>query len=228
MTRSQKAKQNRAVTSSEERRARKVAADWHWFPQDEFEQKLQLIDWPDPDYPPGALVRCGNLVQLHFRAPPKDKSSRHPRRQRDTTIKFSVETARKSHLTFDPENTSDDRLYLVIQEPVALRGLASRFWSKNPISPRPLSEWAVLAGGRHAKRAGNSLDRGGYPHVMGKPIGVLTALAYFTNKKDDGPSYYLHKMGEVSGVYPLLVCDSQGRLWVCGGNYQSPTPGITD
>jgi hypothetical protein len=56
----------------------------------------------------------------------------------------------------------------------------------------------------------------------------MTAVVYFTQKKDDGPSYYIHRMGEMTCYFPLLCCDAKGRLWICGGNYTSPTPGITD
>jgi hypothetical protein len=66
-----------------------------------------------------------------------------------------------------------------------------------------------------------------------KPIGILTGLVYYTHKKgDENPgnprSYYIHKMGEMSKFYPILAGDAQGRLWLAGGNYSCPSPGITD
>ncbi|MAH47451.1 hypothetical protein CMI37_16625 [Candidatus Pacearchaeota archaeon] len=212
------AKRNRGrLTPSQIRKAKRAAADWKWFTPREFEQQLKMIEWDDPDYPDGVLIECGNLARIHFRAP-AGESSRHPRRRRDTTITFSKPVARQSYLAFDPEHP-DDRLYMLVK-PSASAFLAERFWQDNPVEAKALSEWAMLAGGRHS--------RGGYPNVMAKPVGVMTAVVYFCHKKDDGPSFYVHKMGEMSCYYPILCCDSRGRLWVCGGNYRNPTPGITD
>jgi len=78
-----------------------------------------------------------------------------------------------------------------------------------------------MAGGRHGRRSD-------YPHVIAKPLGVLTGVMYFAHKKGDGPSAYLHEMGEQTCHFPILACDEHGRLWICGGNYLVPTPGITD
>jgi hypothetical protein len=212
-----KVRKNRgAVTPAQVRKGRRMAADWKWFDPDEFDQQLKLTEWPDPDFPDGILIECGNLCRIHFRAPKGDGT--HPRRRRDTTITFSKPVARQSWLAFDPEHPGD-RLYMLIKES-ACAHMAPRFWGENEVAPKALSEWAMLAGGRHAKK--------GYPDVMAKPVGVMTAVVYYTEKKDDGPSFYIHRMGEMSCYFPILCCDQRGRLWVCGGNYTSPTPGITD
>jgi hypothetical protein len=86
-----------------------------------------------------------------------------------------------------------------------------------------LNQLASVAGGKHGKRAD-------YPMITVKPIGVLTALVYYTSKAGDSPppSYYIHQMAEISGWYPILAVDNSGRLWLAGGNYTVPTPGITD
>ena len=214
---------NRAQVAMNERQFRemaKKAAAWEWRTGDQFD--LKLTEWDDPDYPDGALIECGHLVRVHFRAPSgpqkRGRSARHPRRKRDTTVTFSPSVVKEAQLAFDPNHPSD-RLYMLLPER-ACTALATRFWQDNPAPPRLLSEWAMLAGGRHAK--------GGYPDVVAKPVGVMTAVVYFKNKEGDGTSYYLHKMGEVSCYYPILACDERGRLWVCGGNYTSPAPGITD
>ena len=214
-----KAKKNRGQLSERQfKKARQMVADWKWFDADEFDKQLKLVEWDDPDYPKGALIECGNLARIHFRAPGEPGGSRHPRRRRDTVITFSLPMARHSYIAFDPEH-QDHRLYLMV-DPQACRFLAERFWGENQVQPRSLEEWAMLAGGRHS--------RGGYPHVEAKPVGVLTAVVYYTTKKDDGPSFYIHRMGEQSCHFPILCCDAQGRLWICGGHYRSPTPGITD
>ncbi len=214
-----KAKNNRGkLTEKQYRKGRQMAADWKWYAPEEFDDQLKLVEWDDPDYPEGVLIECGNLARIHVRAPNASEGTRHPRRRRDTTIVFHTGSAAKSQLAFDPEHP-DDRLYLLI-EPRARQSLKRRFWDENSVPPKLLEEWALLAGGRHA--------RGGYPSVLAKPVGVMTAVVYFTTKKDDGPSFYIHRMGEMSCYFPILCCDARGRLWVCGGNYRSPTPGITD
>ena len=214
-----KAKINRGkLTPAQLKKGRKMAADWKWFAPKEFDNQLKLVEWDDPDYPEGVLIECGNLARLHFRAPSMNEEGRHPRRRRDTVITFSRPVARSSYLAFDPEH-ADDRLYMLVSPP-ACEFLAQRFWQDNTVAPKLLEEWAMLAGGRHS--------RGGYPNVMAKPIGVMTAVVYYTTKKDDGASFYIHRMGEMSCYFPILCCDQKGRLWVCGGNYKNPTPGITD
>ena len=214
-----KAVKNRGkLTTKEYQKGRRMAADWKWYDPDEFDNQLKLVEWDDPDYPEGVLIECGNLARIHVRAPTNQEAGRHPRRRRDTTIAFHRSSAAQNQLAFDPEHP-DDRLYMLI-EPRARKSLAGRFWQANTVGPRQIEEWALLAGGRHA--------RGGYPAVSAKPIGVLTAVVYYTNKKDDGPSFYIHRMGEMTCYFPILACDAQGRLWICGGNYTSPTPGITD
>jgi len=215
----------KGLTPTQVAQGKRKAADWHWYPEDEFENQLEIVEWDDPDYPPGELIECGRLARLHFRAPDNSRD-RHPRRKRDTTIALNMEMANQSHLAFDP-NHADERLYLLMPAPVCI-ALKARFWGENTAPSRSLAEWATLAGGRHGKRAHVSPADGGYPQLMGKPVGILTAVVYWTNKEGDGPSFYIHRMGEVSCYLPILACDPQGRLWVCGGNYLAPTPGITD
>jgi hypothetical protein len=217
------------ISASKIRSATKAAADWHWYPEGEFQDKLRMITFEDDQdqdddgnimFPPERVfIECGNLARIHFRAPPQG-AAKHPRRERDTTITFSRPVAAQSHLVFDPEHESE-RLYMKIKSS-AKDALAKRFWTDNRVQARPISEWAFLAGGRHSK--------GGYPNISAKPVGVMTAVVYFTLKKDDGPKpcFYIHRMGEMSCHFPILACDAAGQLWVCGGNYTSPTPGITD
>jgi hypothetical protein len=83
-----------------------------------------------------------------------------------------------------------------------------------------LADMARSVGGRHATPD--------YPDVEAAPIGILTHVVYATEKKGDGYSFYIHKMGEESGIRPALAIDAKGRLWVVAGNYRAPTPGVTD
>ena len=191
----------------------KEYADWHW---DISPQKV--VDWNDPDMP-ATLIECGRLIRLHIRAPNSRGKRTHPRRKRDTMIELSRRASANSHLAYDPDHPQE-RLYLLVDKS-ALPALKKRFWTDNPMAPLPLGQMARLAGGRHGKRDD-------YPPVMVKPVGVLTDLVYYTHKKGDGPSYYIHKMGELSHHFPVLCVDEQGRPWLAGGNYTCPTPGITD
>lgn len=134
-------------------------------------------------------------------------------------IEFSRSVSEGSHIAYDPDHPYE-RLYLLVP-PGAQQTLSKRFWYENNFHPMNLNEIAMVAGGRHGRRQD-------YPDIMVKPVGVLTAVVYFTHKKGDGPSYYIHKVGELSGKFPFLCCDQIGRLWLAGGNYTSPSPGITD
>jgi len=190
----------------------KAYTGWHWGNGPE-----KVVDWNDPDMPP-MLIECGRLIRLHVRAPRGATQSRHPRRNRDTMIEFSRSVSQHAHVAYDPDHPSE-RLYLLVP-PEAREALRNRFWKQNRAKAMDLNQMAMLAGGRHGKPD--------YPHIQVKPIGVLTHLVYYTDKKGDGPSFYIHKMGELSHHFPILCVDASGRLWLAGGNYTSPTPGITD
>lgn len=189
--------------------------DWHWgIPT------AKVVDWNDDDFP-RILVECGRLIRLHVRAADQaiGEGNRHPRRKRDAMIEFSQSRSDRSHVAYDP-NHAEQRLYFLI-DPEARPTLARRLYAKNSLSPMPLGQVAILTGGRHGRRQD-------YPDVMVKPVGILTALVYQTEKQGDGLSFYIHQMGEISRYYPILAVDAQGRLWLAGGNYTAPTPGITD
>lgn len=191
--------------------------EWHWY-DDNDGYAQRVVDWDDPDLP-RMLIECGRLVRLHIRTPKTQENPRHPRRDRDTRIEFSRTTSNNSFIAFDP-NHPDERLYMLVDPPAA-RTLKKRFWDQNTFPELRLNEVALTAGGRHGKRAD-------YPDVTVKPLGILTAVVYYTDKKNDGPSYYIHKMAEVSGSFPFLCIDRRGRLWLAGGAYRSPTAGISD
>lgn len=194
---------------SEIQRGAQAYEDWHWG-----EGATKVVDWNDDDMPP-MLIECGRLIRLHVRAPSSD---RHPRRQRDAMIQLARSVSDTSHIAYDPEHPHE-RLYLLVN-PKSRKALASRFWQQNMAPTMQLGQLARIAGGRHARED--------YPDIMVKPVGVLTAVVYLTTKKGDGLSYYIHHMGEMSHHFPILAVDQQGRLWMAGGNYTTPTPGITD
>jgi len=154
------------------------------------------------------LVEWGRFVGFHFIPMGKKKQEE---------IQLSNKAANKSHLVYDPEH-KNQRLYILLA-PLARKEMKREFW-KSSGRPKKLATWAKEVGGRHGSKD--------YPDVSAQLIGTLTYVDYAAEKEGDGFSYYRHKMGEESGIRPYLVIDSKGRLWIVGGNYTGPTPGITD
>lgn len=195
-----------------------IYRDWHWG----IDPKRR-IRWDDPEldahlsrHNPGAeLVECGRLVELHVREPGK---------RSDTVIRLTKKEGNGSHLAFDPFHPYQ-RLYILAHPDFQER--LSQGYRANPeykggskYRSMPLTEIAQRVGGRHATRD--------YLGVDAAPLGVLTHVVYATEKKGDGYSQYIHKLGEESGIRPVLAVDGYGRPWVVGGNYTAPNPGITD
>jgi len=190
--------------------AERAYREWHWNVPHK-----SVIEWEDDDLPETDVVECGRLVELHFREPGARK---------DTVIKLSRKEANGSHLCFDPSHPNE-RLYILLH-PEFCEKLRKKYRqvagyeSGTKYREMPLSDLARAVGGRHATPD--------YPNVKASPIGILTHLVYATEKKGDGYSFYIHKMGEESGVRPCLAVDAKGRVWIAGGNYRSPTAGISD
>jgi hypothetical protein len=199
---------NRAPSSAH---GEKKYSDWHWGIAPK-----SVIDWEDPDLPEGEVIECGRLVELHYREPGMRK---------DTVMKLTRKEANGSHLVFDPEHPYG-RLYILSHTDFSDR--MKKKYRQNPnyesgtkYREASLTDLARAVGGRHA------VDD--YPDVEAAPVGILTHVVYATEKKGDGYSFYIHKLGEESGVRPCLCIDKKGRLWIVGGNYRgNPTPGITD
>jgi hypothetical protein len=191
-----------------------VYTNWHWGIA-----PAQVVQWPDePDglvYPfngrsDSPLVECGRLVELHIFKPGSTRTK---------VLKLDREESNETPLVFDPAHPYR-RLYILTGP--KLRERTSRFYSDPKAAYRinPLTGVAYYARGRHATPDYHDLDV--------RPLGVLTNIVYATHKKGDGPSMYIHEFGEDSGIQPALCVDALGRLWIAGGNYTSPDPGITD
>jgi hypothetical protein len=188
---------------------------WHWGVD-----ATVIKDWNDPDVdsvlgPDNIVIETGRLVELHFREPHKRK---------DTIVKLDKDEANGSHLVFDPDHHSN-RLYIYSQDGFKER-MRERYLSNGTYKGRsryqdmPLKNAAKIVGGRHATDD--------YPNLDVVPIGILTHVVYATEKTGDGYSFYIHKLGEESGINPALTISEDGRLWIAGGNYTSPEAGITD
>jgi len=147
---------------------------------------------------PDALVKMGDLLEI--------KVLRGP-----TISGFSPNCL----LAFSPY--IDERLYNILTK-------KSQKEAKQLIDPKrdwvSLTEAADMAGGRQADFS--------YPNILVQIIGHAKHVVYHTNKQGDGPSDYIHELGEESGIRPLLCISKDGRLWYAGGNYSVPDEGITD
>lgn len=185
---------------------------WHWGVN-----PVQAAEWEDKSKDargraiyPDALTECGRLFELRFRIPGT---------RRDMAMKLEPEQANRSHLAFDPDHPHE-RLYILLPNDV-LRGAKQAYWTQNKFDAMDMNDLASFVGGRHGKTAD-------YPRLIVKPVGIFTSFVYACEKKGDGFSLYVHRMGEESGIRPVIAADEQGRIWVVGGNYTSPTPGVTD
>lgn len=70
---------------------------------------------------------------------------------------------------------------------------------------------------------------GSYPAaVRVQPVGIVEHVVYHTHKKGDGPSHYIHELGEETGIRPWLGRDDEGRLWWAGGAYEVTEAGVCD
>ena len=54
-------------------------------------------------------------------------------------------------------------------------------------------------------------------------LGPCTRVHYLATKGSDGLIEYYH---DFEGDLPLLVCDEDGRLFLCGGSYEVTEDGI--
>ena len=122
-------------------------------------------------------------------------------------------------MVFNP-HSPNDCLYIVTTSEKAKNKIKKDFYKDNPFQEVPLSDMSYFTGGRHMGEH--------YPNITAKAIGILTTLVYACEKGGDGYSFYVHQMGEESGVQPLIAVSSDGRLWIVGGNYTAPIQGITD
>lgn len=156
---------------------------------------------------PPVLTEVGKLHSLYLRTPDGE---------------FELALPRGCQLTFDPNHASE-RLYIIC--PPDFREKI-RALMKHDRSRMNLNEIAAYAGGRQTRYP--------YPSMNARPLGVVTHVVYFTTKKGDGPSGYIHEFGEETAKVkfvervPILAADDSGRLWLCGGAYTCPDPGITD
>lgn len=180
---------------------------WHWGIEPTFQ-----MDVADPRLPAEMeLVECGRMYQIKYELPDGGVKT--------ITNTRTSDTYKNSHLCFDA-NDKWGQLY-IISSP-SFRQKCKELWDqcRNPV--RDLGEVARMSEkGKH--------NKGFYPKLQVKPLGLLTDLVYGTVKKGDGPSLYHHEVGEETGVLPVLCVAKDGSLWIAGGDYHgSHTAGITN
>lgn len=192
--------------------AAKHAKDWHWGVP-----AKQVIDWRDPDVDRNLrgrdVIEIGRLVELRVKGE-GDRKLTHL-----TIPKRYVE---QCHAVFDRAHKYQ-RIYLFIV-PAVCEMLADSF---DPANALDLRDYAEEIGHRHGTRD--------YPNLLVTPLGRVHDIVYKVEKgsyeegdEPDGLSEYIHRFAEEGGKFPGLGVDSVGRLWLAGGSYQAPRPGITD
>ena len=197
------------------RQAVKDYAGWHWG-----SKATHVIEWSDPDVGDAHLIEIGRLAELYVRGPNDGAKIKG--------TQFSVPESLIPHnyLSFDKGHRFQ-RIY-VLADTALCRALKRAYWNPGGTTYL-LADVAKAAGGRHA-----TAD---YPSIDVQPVGILTHVTYLTEKTGDtgearlgwkDANLYIHHMGEESGIQPVLCIDSRGRIWLAGGNYTCPTPGITD
>lgn len=123
-------------------------------------------------------------------------------------------------LGFDPFHPHE-RIHIVLSR--SMREHVRKIMKQAPAT-FPLQALSKATGGTHA------LFR--LPRLEGAPIGVVQKAAYDTLKlgEENGASnVYEHAFGHEHsrGIKPALVGDASGRLWLVGGSYTCPDPGVT-
>lgn len=155
---------------------------------------------------PSPLVEMGKLTEIQILRGPK--------------LKFGI----GNRLVYT--TTADTRLHCVLTK-VAMKKMLSLWEPYGDIYA--LRKVAKEVGGRQAKYP--------YPDVLVQVVGPMKHCVYVTEKGEyedgdepDGLSSYIHKFGELdegSGELPYVCVDSEGRLWLAGGAYQTLRGGIT-
>lgn len=181
---------------------------WHWGID-----SLKTIDIKDPRFP-DEMVEIGKLLELRIKRPIKGN------REEDISIEITDDHVNKSYVLFD-HNHKYDRIYLYI--PSSVKKKMKTIYKDMKDQPIfTLEELRSHVEGHHSKKSD-------YPNVKVKPLGYLTHICYFTHKKGDGPSGYIHEMGEeAKGVLPIVGVSSDGNIWLVGGSYTCPYAGITN
>ena len=158
-----------------------------------------IYEVDDPDLPNEA-VQMGFLLELRLRS---------------GNTYFDLKFKRgDNHLAFSTDRS--ERLWLVLSRRAETKARRCLIVPGEPWYK--LAEVADKVGGRQARFR--------YPDIDVQPVGRVSHVVYATEKKGDGPSDYIHAMGENGGIKPMLCVSEDGRLWFAGGSSSVPDAGI--
>lgn len=153
---------------------------------------------------PKTLVQMGFLKELHVKPAHGGK--------------YRLTFSKPSSVAYDP--TGLRHLFLVLT-PKDQRDIAAIRAKLRVPADDMLGEVADEVGGRQADWR--------YPALRVAVLGTCTHVVYATHKKGDGPSDYIHELGEDrGGIKPALCVDQAGRLWLAGGSYKVEHRGIVN
>lgn len=182
-----------------------VYKDFHWGMS-----TCRVVKPRDHRLPPN-LIEIGLLMELHVS--PIGGGKPYILEIPEADLKKA-----ENHVAFDMDHPYQ-RIYLVLS-PSTEKDARDLFDPKAPAYD--LKAIAKAAGGRHGGRGQV------YRDIKVQPLGRLTNTVYYTEKKGDGKSGYIHRMGEEGGTAPILCVAQNGTLWFAGGSYTCPAPGITN
>jgi hypothetical protein len=171
--------------------------------------------WDDPDFQ-GVLVEMGKLRELHVI--PAKANGRPDFKAEPEILTFTRSDG--AILAFTTDHA--ERLYISQPDPLK---------AKNRRLIDPSGEWHQLDD--IARYAGGRQTRWGYPDIEAQALGYVSHVVYFTAKKGDGKSEYIHEFGEetkkiTARKIGILAIDVDGRLWIAGGDYTVHDDGITN
>lgn len=202
---------------------REVYTKWHWGIEPtqvvEIKPPSVVTDKADKEkWNNMKLVECGRLVEIHYA--PFNKSSK----RKDKIFRLNPAQSNNCHLCFDMDH-DNQRLYFILNK--STQNKAKKELG-NKLEYMPLAEIAEHTGGVHGVLNNPDGTAEDYENIEVQPIGVMTNVVYACEKKGDGYSFYIHALGEESGIRPVLAMAEDGSLWFAGGNYTAPIQGITD
>jgi hypothetical protein len=179
------------------------------------DREVKIYQHDDPAYP-FHKPTCGKFLAVKLQVPGQPGF---------TDVKIDKAHQKNSHLVFDGTLPADITPLFVITPEAVMRRAETLF---NPREACTFHEAAIAAGGRHKDDCLQPWWPDGARRLIVCPIGVIITVTYFAYKKKHGPSNYIQKFGEVSGIRPIFCVDGYGRFWFAGGNYTVTDDGIDD
>jgi hypothetical protein len=205
--------------------AEEVYRKFHWGTNPTHKKRVDIPGKPKNH----EVSEIGLLTELHIDPLPgvkvpqvsvagmTEEAAEKPNLETLGEIAVSLDDYNNNHVAFDAQHPFH-RIYLILSDSSknsAKKGL----WKAGKKSIN-LNQLAKQAGGHH----GEERD---YPNIQVQPLGRLYYVTYFTLKQTDKESCkYIHRLGEEGGIEPILAVSEDGNLWIAGGSYDCPIPGI--